>query len=91
MYKMREPFESLFKNPVCVLSVYMERLEKKYGIQIVRYPPFVDHEEQLVHLIFDLHHFPLNQVMERFTKNGGEIQPSQNVYKQRQTILGCVS
>lgn len=64
----------LLQTPVFLLRSYISEMCIKHHFKIVRYPfDFYDNEDRLACFIFDFYHFPFDQVMERFEKEGGKI------------------
>lgn len=49
------------------LSKKLEKLK----LRVIKFPDYYKYEDQLACLLFDLEHFPINQILNRFIKEGG--------------------
>lgn len=63
----------ILQTPTYMLKAYISDLSATHNFKIVKYPFNFFEEDRLACFLFDFYHFPFDQVMERFEKEGGKI------------------
>lgn len=63
----------ILTTPTYLLKSYLSGISKEHNFKIIKYPFNFFQDDKLACFLFDFYHFPFDQVMERFEKEGGKI------------------
>lgn len=63
----------ILHTPSSYLRDQISDLKNVYNFNIIKYPPNFFTDDNMACFLFDLKHFPLDRVIDRFEKEGGRI------------------